>query len=877
MTNLRLLLLFGVVLCTVFVFLGSIQSDINTDDEPPELLLPEGFRAEVLFSPTKADSSSWVSLALDEEDGLFASDQYGVIYHIKPSPIGGDPKDTEVVALDLELGHAQGLLWAFNSLYVVVNSEEGVAGRSSGLYRVTDSDNDSVLDSVRMLVQFEGWGEHGPHGIVLGPDKNSLYLVAGNHTELPEVYDPIVPPVWQTDQLLPTLLDPRGHAADRRPPGGWIIRTDSMASKLELISVGYRNAYDLAFNEDGELFTFDSDMEWDLGMPWYRPIRVVHVTQGSEFGWRTGSGKWPDYYPDNLPAVTEIGQGSPTGVLSGSNAAFPHRYRRGLFVFDWSFGTIYHVALKARGSTYTGAVEEFLSGVPLPVTDGVIGHDGALYFVTGGRQLSSFLFRVYYDREMELEQNIAVARSPQQRLRHSLEELHSEQSNFDALAPAWLNLNHPDRFVRYAARIAIEHQPVSIWQESALSEPDPIRRIQSMIALARHADSGLQEEALRALLTVAPSELSHEQELDLLRATGLVCIRLGFPEGELRTQLIHRLQTHYPSGNEVLNREYGRLLAALEAPGLVEQMMARLSALTNSKPERTFLISSEVTSRSEQYGEAITEMRANPPSPEEIELVMNLRVLKTGWTMELHEDYFTWFHEAMRRSGGESYVGFLEDIRADAAEQLTESEREALVGLVDSSPGWSLADLPQPEGPGRVWNRRELNEMLDEELAKPRNFQRGEVIYAAALCGTCHRMGTTGGGIGPDLTGIGSRFSQHEILTAIDSPSDEISDQYEASVLTLSDNTVIAGRILREESEWIFVNQNPYNPSQEIGIENSRILSREASPVSTMPSRLLDRLNEQEVADLMAYLLSGADSEHKCFAAEDGCQTKDHE
>ena len=865
------------MLFIIFGLLGSIQSDMNVDDEPPELTLPEGFRSEVLFDPTKLDSSSWVSLAVDGQNGLFASDQHGALYHIKLPPVGGNPEDTEVTMLELELGHAQGLLWAHNSLYAVVNSEEGVAGRSSGLYRITDSDHDSVLDSVHMLVQFEGWGEHGPHGVVLGPDQTSLYLVAGNHTELPQKYNSIVPPVWQTDQLLPTLFDPRGHAADRKPPGGWIVRTDSLGSNMDLISTGYRNAYDLAFNEEGELFTFDSDMEWDLGMPWYRPIRVLHVTQGSEFGWRTGSGKWPDYYPDNLPSVADIGQGSPTGVLSGKNAAFPHKYRHGLFVFDWSFGTIYHIQLKARGSTYSGVVEEFLSGAPLPVTDGVIGHDGAFYFVTGGRGLSSFLFRVYYEHEVEAESNVTVERSPQQQLRRSLEVLHSEQSNPEALAPAWRNLNHSDRFIRYAARIAIEHQPVSLWQSRALNESDPVRRIQAIIALARHTDSNVQEEELRALLTIDPATLSRAQELDLVRAIGLVGIRLGFPEGTLRTELIDRLQKYYPSGDEVLNREYGRLLAALAAPGLVRQMMSRLSELGSSHPAQPLLISGEVAGRSEQYGEAITDMRSNPPSPEEIELVMNLRVQKTGWTMELREDYFTWFHDAMRRSGGESYVGFLEDIRADAVEQLTEAEKEALAGLVDSSPGQSLSDLPQPKGPGRTWNRQQLDEVLHEELTKPRNFKHGEIMYAAVLCGTCHRMGTAGGSIGPDLTGVGSRFSQNEILAAIDSPSDEISDQYEASVLTLRDNTTVVGRVLREENDYIFVNQNPYDPSQEVGIQLSEVISRESSPVSTMPSRLLDRLNEQEVADLMAYLLSSADSAHVCFTGKDGCQTEEGE
>ena len=34
-------------------------------------------------------------------------------------------------------------------------------------------------------------------------------------------------------------------------------------------------------------------MEWDVNTPWYRPTRVMHVTSGSEFGYRNGAGKWP--------------------------------------------------------------------------------------------------------------------------------------------------------------------------------------------------------------------------------------------------------------------------------------------------------------------------------------------------------------------------------------------------------------------------------------------------------------------------------------------------------------------------------------------------------------------------------------------------------
>jgi len=869
-------LLYGVIVLAVIGLLGNIQLHRTLDEDEPELVLPDGFHSEILFHPTKEDSSSWVSLALDGKDGLFAADQNGAIYHIQPPPIGGDPQDTRVNVLDVEIGHAQGLLWAFNSLYVVVNREEGMDTTYSGLYRITDSNHDSELDSVEQLMEFEGWGEHGPHGVILGPDSVSLYLVAGNHTELPEIDHYVVPPVWETDQLLPTLLDPRGHAADRQPPGGWVIRTDSLAGQVELISVGFRNAYDLAFNRDGELFTFDSDMEWDLGTPWYRPIRILHVTQGSEFGWRTGSGKWSVDYPDNLPEVVDIGQGSPTGILSTEHANFPFKYRQGLLAFDWSFGTMYHIALKARGSTYIGEVEEFLSGVPLPLTDGVIGHDGALYFVTGGRKLNSYLFRVFYKDPVDLADNVDTKPSPQRQLRHSLEALQRPHSRITDVELAWENLDHPDRFIRYAARVAIEHQPVQLWQSKALEESNPVRRIHAIVALARHADSKVKDEALESLLSIEPADLSSDQDVDFLRAVGLVCIRLGLPQGDLRLQLIQRLQRFYPTTDERLNREYGRLLATLQAPHLVEQMMNQLATVSGQPSLETYLIAEDVSLRSEQYSEAINQMRENPPSPEEMELVMNLRIMEDGWTPELRERYFVWFHEAMRRSGGESYVGFLEDIRSDAAEHLTDRDRDALTGLIDSSPQTLLKDLPQPQGPPRVWNLQQLQEVLDEQLSRPRDFEQGQMMYSAVLCNACHRMASEGGNIGPDLTAIATRFSKNEILSAIDSPSAEISDQYEATVLTLVDGQKVIGRILGQENGQILINQNPYDPSQEIKIDTSRVQYREASPVSTMPSRLFDRLNEQEVADLMAYLLSSADPKHDCYTGRDGCQTENN-
>ena len=115
------------------------------------------------------------------------------------------------------------------------------------------------------------------------------------------------------------------------------------------------------------------------------------------YGWRNGTGKRPEFYPDNLPAVVNIGPGSPTGVTFGYGAKFPHKYQQTMFILDWSWGKIYAVHLKPDGSTYTGKNETFITGSPLPVTDAIIHpEDGTMYFAIGGRKVQSGLYRISY-------------------------------------------------------------------------------------------------------------------------------------------------------------------------------------------------------------------------------------------------------------------------------------------------------------------------------------------------------------------------------------------------------------------------------------------------------------------------------------------------
>ena len=852
------------------VFLGlSCQSPRITTNtsEYPHVVLPGGFEYEHLYSPSVAKQGTWVALAFDDKGRLYAADQHGSLYRMDIQFGRSDVITPQEI--DLEIGRANGLLWAFDALYVVVNSDEerAIGERASGVYRVTDSDGDDMLDAIEAIQTFEGAGEHGPHSIILSPDGESLYMIAGNHTDLPESYTKRHPGEWKEDQLLPYIIDPRGHANDRMAPGGWVARMNPDGSDFEVIGIGFRNAFDIAFNADGELFTFDADMEWDMGMPWYRPIRVNHVTSASEFGWRTGSGKWPAYYPDNLPAVVDIGQGSPTGVLIGEGSTFPAKYQRSLFVFDWSFGTIYRVEMTPDGSSYTGTFEEFLSGVPLPVTDGVWGPDGAMYFATGGRSLESHLYRVKYTGDESIASIDGQTHNADQRnLRRSLERLHG-QLDPSVVSFAWPYLNHEDRFIQYAARIAIEHQPASYWWQRVMDEENPARKIQAIVALARQGESSHQYAALKTLTSIDYVDLSTEDKLDIIRAYGLVFIRLGEPADHWRSKIANELMGDYPSDNYVLNKELSVLLAYLEAPGYVSKTLALLEA-ASSETMDVPILTEELTSRHERYGKDIENMKANMPSAPEIAYAYSLSHAGEGWTMRERERYFQWFYDAMARSGGRSYVGFIDQIRRTALEHVNDEEKEALAELVVefNQPALDMSKLPQPEGPGTNWMQGQVRKLLNEQLDESaRNYEQGKKMYAAALCETCHTMNGDGGNIGPDLSQIGTRFGRGDIVEAIISPSDGLTDQYAATVYSMKDGSTIIGRVIRQDDSTITVNVNPFDLSQTTSIDKSQVESEKESPASLMPAGLINRLNADEVMDLMAYLISNGDPDHDVF------------
>ena len=241
-----------------------------------------------------------------------------------------------------------------------------------------------------------------------------LYLIHGNYTEPPmcEANDPLTSEQnayqnWAEDVMLPRIWDPRGHAHGIMAPGAVLWRTDGKGGEWERIAGGMRNPYDIAISAAGEIFTYDADMEWDLGTPWYRPPRVLHLTPGAEFGWRSGSAKWPEFYPDSMPALINTDLSSPTGIELLEGSRFPGQYQHSLLLGDWAWGRILCLDLEANGASYDGEVKPFLEGRGVTVTDLEVGPDGWLWFITGGRGTQSGLYRVRHSQVSATDPDLA--------------------------------------------------------------------------------------------------------------------------------------------------------------------------------------------------------------------------------------------------------------------------------------------------------------------------------------------------------------------------------------------------------------------------------------------------------------------------------------
>ncbi|MBP63688.1 MAG: hypothetical protein CMJ62_19360 [Planctomycetaceae bacterium] len=157
--------------------------------------------------------------------------------------------------------------------------------------------------------------------------------------------------------------------------------------------------------------------------------------------------------------------------------------------------------------------------------------------------------------------------------------------------------------------------------------------------------------------------------------------------------------------------------------------------------------------------------------------------------------------------------------------------------------------------------RRKSSKAEHERLSKigltsQGDINRGGEVFAAAeksQCIKCHRIGNEPGRIGPDLTGIGSRFSRIHLIESILEPSRTVAPSYETVNVVLMNGRLVSGVKIKDDKEVVTIGDNQGKIHEILKVDIEEML---VQPRSTMPDGLEERLTDQEFLDLLAYLLS---------------------
>src|SRR5687768_5402911 len=237
-----------------------------------------------------------------------------------------------------------------------------LVGDGAALRRLTDPDGDGVFDRSEVIATGLGW--RGPQGILVYGDR--LFVVGGDGIQLYEGYSTDLPlkHVGRIGAKLGTGGDHDSHTLLRGHDGyiyfmagngsgltnrlhiteenspaliereASVYRISPDGKDWECIANGGRNPPSLGINYLGDFFSFDSDMEWHVGLPFYRPARLNHWILGSDQGWHD-VGAYPSYFIDNLPGMLEVGRGSPNWGVFYEHIQFPARYRNSFLVCDY--------------------------------------------------------------------------------------------------------------------------------------------------------------------------------------------------------------------------------------------------------------------------------------------------------------------------------------------------------------------------------------------------------------------------------------------------------------------------------------------------------------------------------------------------------------
>jgi len=536
---------------------------------------------------------------------------------------GDGSADRAVDLIDGLKDGPMGLLAEGDSIFVV---GDGGLKRYRGY-----NGQDKMKGPPETLLALKSTGEHDAHQVRRGSD-GWLYLLCGNSAGVRK-------------QIITSDRSPV-----KEPIAGALVRLSPDFKQVEVVADGFRNPYSFDFNLDGEPFTYDSDNERCVGLPWYEGCRFYHIVPGGNHGWRSPqlSQTWrkPPYFPDVIPPICDTGRGSPTGVVCYRHTAFPGQYRGGFFIADWTFGRIYHVPLQVSGSSYRGKHEIFAEATGTsgfaPTALAVHPKTGELFVSIGGRGTRGGIYRISYNKADANPKSLAIAKrsldfdkeqAKQWIADCTSDNVHTRRRALEMIWRWWdkvqwgqslagavkQNLSHGDRLIRQAAG-----RMGKMWFVELGSDLDPRANLTLALAIAQEDPKWAKQIAIS---TLRDDNASNTELLTALRIIHLLygdltskssigtvwegyTLREPIPPAQatqIRAGLIKASRRlYYSDPDRILILELARLFAILGGEGeaiLRRSTLKQITSTTSQADDFHFLIA--IASTTPEDGTAV--------------------------------------------------------------------------------------------------------------------------------------------------------------------------------------------------------------------------------------------------------------------------------
>ncbi len=791
--------------------------------------VPEGFEI-AKFAGDDLTHDTWAMTI--SRDGKVAVSGPGYIKVLLDTDNDGVADQAEVVFNKARNPH--GLLWNGDDLLSV--QPEGIF-----LHRTPPGETLPGGDPELFYKLPGGGGEHGPHGIRRGPD-GWFYVACGNNTNI-------------SKGNITTATSPIND-----PSQGTILRISPDGKQSEVIAHGFRNQYDLAFNQHGHLFTFDSDGERDHQLPWYSYCRVFHIRVGGHHGWllpgHQRSFNRPPYFFDSATRLNEIDRGSPTGVEVYRHTQFPEHYQDGLFFACWTYGRVYFSPLTPKGDSYESHDHEtFLEPVGnlgfAPSDLAVHPLTGDLFVSVGGRGTRGSVYRVSYPNGRKAAKPVTLYETPRDW------SIHKDRIT----APAPLS---PDQALTLFERAkdpstrlnAIRHLMLIMGD---ISTNEAQRRIDAGYTANRpEALAGELRRKAISLLTEAfdPQDPGHPQQYEIARLLAML-------KADTKAAMVGLASALSPTTHPTHDAHYLFCLSQMPGPreAIREKIAEGFLGIDRKIDERNLLTdrnwsvnlrdalkaqlefdpgTADRIARFKKISPSSVHLLSLLPEKDHRSLARAMSSATRGW----NRDALNFLEKNMPLPGMMPLLAALRDIWKSAPRL-----RPDLVGFLTrhgTEEDRKIASEFQ-RAPSRRIDLTPFAEKMKVVDWEKGDSSRGQATYARYNCTTCHSGNRR---LGPSLKNIARRFNRDDLFRHINEPNLSISDLYKATQITTAEGVYIGVKVYSSEAQTILETGS----NETIRFSRHDILNERSPNQSPMPAGLLLGASTQELADLYAFL-----------------------